>query len=270
MTIESEEQTESDTKTPEATGDDWRTTIADPELQKLAGRYESVSAMAKAVADLRRETSVRIKPLGPDATAEEVVAYRRQIGVPESAEDYAFDGIEEENLTEGDLAFQQEMAQAMHGAHVTADQAAALGATYNYFLERQRSEAAATETAALEANLAELQREYGTDYDRNVEFSRRAARMFGNEDFTDFLGTKKVDGVPLGDHPAFIRAFARIGRNASEPAIDAGSPLAERSTLEERIREKRTDIQEALDRGDHKRAHHLDREERALWKQIGG
>lgn len=270
MTIEAAEQTEIDSSDSDATGDDWRMSIADPELQKLAGRYDSVSAMAKAVADLRRETSVRIKPLGPNPTAEEVVAFRRQTGVPDSAEDYAFEGVEEESLTEGDRAFRLEMARAMHGAHVTADQAAALGATYNEFLDRQRSEAAETETALLEANLVELQREYGIDYDRNVEFSRRAARMFGNDDFMEFLETRKVDGVPLGDHPAFIRAFAKIGRNASEPAIDTGSPLGERSTLEERIREKRTEIQDALDRGDHRRAHHLDREERALWKQIGG
>jgi hypothetical protein len=270
MTSEGAEQTDTDTQPGGAVADDWRTAIADPDLQRLAGRYESVGAMAKAVADLRRETSVRIKPLGPDPTPEEVVAFRRQTGVPESAEDYAFDGAVEANLTEGDLAFRQEMAQAMHGVNVTADQATALGATYSDFLGRQRSDAAEIETAALEENLAELQREYGIDYDRNIEFSRRAARMFGNDDFSDFLETKKVDGVPLGDHPAFIRAFARIGRNASEPAIDTASPLGERSTMEERIREKRTDIQDALDRGDHRRAHHLDREERALWDQIGG
>lgn len=38
--------------------------------------------------------------------------------------------------------------------------------------------------------------------------------------------------------------------------------------LDERIRAKRAEIQQALDKGDHKRAHQLNREERALWERI--
>lgn len=251
-----------------ATDDDWRASIADPDLQRLAGRYESVSAMAKAVADLRRETSVRIKPLGANASPEEIETFRRQTGVPETADGYKFDTPESYETTEADMAFRQEMAQAMHGANVSAGQAAALNASLNTFLDRQRSEISRAEAAALEANVAALQQEFGADYDRNIEFARRAARSFGNDGFVEFLETNVVDGVPLGDHPEFIRAFARIGRENSEPAIDIGGISGDRGTLEDRIRHKRTEIQQALDRGDHKVARRLDQEERELWQQM--
>lgn len=39
-------------------------------------------------------------------------------------------------------------------------------------------------------------------------------------------------------------------------------------TLDEQIRAKRKQIQEALDRGDIKTAHQLDREENALWARL--
>ena len=158
----------------------------------------------------------------------------------------------------------------MHGANVTTDQAAVLNTAFNDYLARQHAEASAAETAALENNVIELQREFGADYDRNVELARRAARKYGDDTFVTFLESKTVDGAPLGDHPDFIRAFARIGRSAGEAAIDMGGPSGDSSTLEERIRGKRAEIQEALDRGDHKRAHQLDREERSLWKKLGG
>lgn len=270
MTTDIPEQTNMETNIETPVDQDWRGTISDPDLHKLAGRYESVSAMAKAVADLRRETSVRIKPLGVNPSSEEIASFRKQTGVPESAEEYGFDLPEGMEPTEADIAFRQEMAQAMHGSNVTAGQAAALGTTFNAILERQRSDTAEAATAAIEANVSELQREYGAEYDRNIELARRAARSFGSEGFVDFLESKTVDGVALGDHPDFVRAFARIGRSTGEPVIDIDHSSGERSTLEERIRDKRSEIQHALDRGDHRQARELDREERALWQRMGG
>lgn len=247
---------------------DWRSSIEDPELHKVASRYETVDAMAKAVADLRRETSVRIKPLGPDPSVEELAAYRRQIGVPETADEYEFQLANSAEPSIEDAAFRETMARAMHDANVTAAQAAALNQAFNDHLSQQDSAAAELETAMLEANVTALQQEFGLDYDRNLELARRAARTFGNESFVDFLESKTVDGVPLGGHPAFVRAFAQIGRATNEPPFDSGSVHGDRSTLEESIREKRAEIQQALERGDHKQAQRLDREERALWQRM--
>lgn len=249
---------------------DWRASIEDPGLYRLAERYESASSMAKAVSDLRRETATRIKPLGENATPEEITAYRKQTGVPLSADGYAFEMPPGMEPSETDSAFQSEMARAMHGANVTDSQAKALSGAFNEFVARQQADTEATSVAAREQSVAALQKEFGADYDRNIEYARRAALDFGSADFVEFLETKIVDGTPLGDHPAFVKAFARIGRSAGEDPIDIETPSGGNATLDERIRTKRAEIQQALDRGDHKRAHQLDREERALWSRVGG
>lgn len=253
-----------------ASEEDWRATIDDPDLQRLAQRYESPTALTRAVAALRRETATRIKPLGDSPTDEEIASYRRQTGVPDTADGYAFASPDGFEPNESNLAFRSAMAEAMHGAHVSALQAAALHDAFNAYVARQQAEAETAATEALERNVTALRQEFGADYDRNIEQARRAARAFGNAGFIDFLESRTVDGVPLGDHPEFVRAFARIGRGAEEAPIDADSGAADASTLDERIRDKRREIQDALDRGDHRRAHELDREERALWGRVGG
>lgn len=249
---------------------DWRTSIENPELHKLAERYESASAMAKAVADLRRETATRIRPLGENPTPEELATYRKQTGVPLDIGGYDFGLPEGYEPNEADTAFRSEMANAMHGANVTGAQAKALSAAFNDYVARQQADSEAAAVAARDQSIAALKREFGADYDRNIEYARRAALDFGNESFVEFLETKSVDGVPLGDHPAFVKAFARIGRGAGEAPLDIETPAGESATLDERIRAKREEIQQALDRGDHKRAQQLDREERALWSRASG
>lgn len=253
-----------------AVEEDWRAAIEDPELQRLAQRYESPAALTKAVADLRRETATRVKPLGDDPTDEEIAAYRRQTGVPETVDGYDFAAPDGYETNESDFAFRSAMAEAMHSAHVTGAQASALNDAFNTFVAQQQAEAETGASESLEHNIAALRQEFGAEYDRNVEQARRAAREFGSAGFIDFLETRTVDGVPLGDHPEFVRAFARIGNGVGEAPIDAEGGASDVSTLDERIRDKRREIQDALDRGDHKRAHELDREERALWGRAGG
>ncbi len=270
VAVEAAENIDDDASTYGDSPPDWRASIEDPDLHRLSERYESASAMAKAVSDLRRETATRIKPLGENASPEDVAAYRKQTGVPLSADGYAFDMPQGVEPSEADTAFQSEMAKAMHGANVTGGQAKALGAAFNDYVARQQADTDAVSAVAREQGVAVLKREFGGDYDRNIEYARRAALDFGSESFVEFLETKIVDGAPLGDHPAFIKAFARIGRGAGEAPIDIETPAGDSATLDERIRAKRGEIQQALDRGDHKRAHRLDREERALWGRVGG
>lgn len=247
---------------------DWRATIEDDDLRKLAERYESATAMAKAVSDLRKETSTRIKPLGENATDEEIAAYRKQTGVPEKAEDYEFKPQEGKEFTETDKAFHAAMGKVMHEVHITQSQATALNEALNGFtkeIEDARERRLAEEA---EKAIDGLKKEMGTDFDRNTEYARRAAKEFGDDAFIKWLDDSTVDGMTLNVHPMFVKAFAQIGRRSGEAGIDIGLSEADRATLDERITEKRREVQEALDRGDHKLAESLDKEERELWAQV--
>lgn len=249
---------------------DWRATIEDTDLRKLAERYESPTAIAKAVSDLRKETATRIKPLGDNASEEDIAAYHKQIGVPESADKYEFKPREGKEFTETDKVFNAAMAAVMHRVHITQDQAAALNEELNIFtaqLEEAREKGLAD---AAEKAIEGLKREMGQDFDRNTEYARRAAKQFGDEGFLEWLDKATVDGMTLNVHPMFVKAFAQIGRRAGEEGIEIGMTDAERATVEERITALRKDKQDALDSGDHKRAHELDKQERALYAQVDG
>src|SRR3546814_2085387 len=85
----------------------------------------------------------------------------------------------------------------------------------------QQEKAAAERRAEAETS---LRREWGGDHERNLTFAQRAVRSFGDDTFVDFLESQEVEGVKLGDHPAFVRAFAAIGRAMGEdqPLTGAG------------------------------------------------
>src|SRR3546814_17122436 len=80
-----------------------------------------------------------------------------------------------------------------------------------------------------------LRREWGGDHERNLTFAQRAVRSFGDDTFVDFLESQEVEGVKLGDHPAFVRAFAAIGRAMGEdqPTTGAGERGGGRLKAEE-------------------------------------
>ena len=66
----------------------WRDSIDDEGVRKLADRYNSPADMARAHAELNRELSQRIKVPGTDATDEDVLKFRKALGVPETADGY--------------------------------------------------------------------------------------------------------------------------------------------------------------------------------------
>lgn len=249
---------------------DWRASIEDADLRKLAERYESPTAITKAVSDMRGELSTRIKPLGDDPSDEDLAAYRKQTGVPDTPEDYVFAMPEGQEATETDKAFQGEMAKALHSANVSAAQAEILTAAFNTYSVQM---AEAQETAAIDAAAKAketLDNEFGADKDRNYEYGRRAAKEFGGDEFVGWLEATKVDGMAAGDHPMIVRLLAAVGLRAGEGAIEIDLTPAAKATLDEQIAAKRKEVDEALARGDHARAQQLDAEERALHARTGG
>src|SRR5690606_9236482 len=92
---------------------------------------------------------------------------------------------------------------------------AAMGWYFEATQKMAEERAAATKRATEKAD-EDLRKEWGEDYKPNLAIAARAAKEFGGEDFARFLNTAEVDGVKLGDHPAFAKAFASIGRAMSE------------------------------------------------------
>ena len=88
--------------TSQETTDDWRASIEDDSLRKVADRFDSVVSLTQAVSDLRKRESNSIRIPGKDASDEDTAAYLKALGVPETVEGYEFSVPEGHELTDAD------------------------------------------------------------------------------------------------------------------------------------------------------------------------
>lgn len=127
-----------------------------------------------------------------------------------------------------DGAFAGEAAKWMHEAGIPVTQAQALATKWN---EYQASQAQAADLARQqqgEADVSALRKEWGGQYDANVELGKRAVRAFAGEagDAEQLIG--KIEGA-IGTAETF-RLFQRIGKSMGESTLnpgDAGSSNGE-------------------------------------------
>jgi hypothetical protein len=219
-----------ETVTAESATPDWRDAIEEPGLRRVAEKFASPAEVVKSYAALQSRLGRSVVKPGADAGPEEIAAYRRQLGVPARPEDYALklpDDLPEALRDDpAAAALRQDFVTAMHGAGATPEVVQQALDWYHGNLAESlaQQEKAAGESRA-EAEAA-LRREWGGDHERNLAFAQRAARSFGDEAFVDFLERHEAEGVKLGDHPTFLRAFAAIGRAMAEDSPLAGEGAA--------------------------------------------
>src|SRR3546814_10894878 len=97
---------------------DWRTEISEPGLRRVAEKFTSPAEVVKSYAALQSRLGRSVVKPGPDAAPEEIAAYRRQLGVPESAAGYEVRLPEDLPAPLRDdaagAALQQDFLKAMH------------------------------------------------------------------------------------------------------------------------------------------------------------
>jgi len=149
----------------------------------------------------------------PDAPREEWDAFFKRLGRPDEPTGYelaAPEGVE----YKADEATDKWFRETAHRLGLSRTQANELFAEYVKFADAELRQAAqATEQQRAEA-LSTLQREYGTALQEKVAVAQKAVEFFGGDDLKTFL-----DESGLGDHPALVKAFVKIGEAMSEDTL---------------------------------------------------
>lgn len=244
----------------------WRDGL-DGELRTFADRLESPHDAVKSAFNLRKEISTRIKLPGKDAKPEDVSAYRKAVGAPEKADDY-FQAADGESDT--DKAVQAKVAEVLHKHHVPA---AAAGELKAVVAELGQSIQAENDRVAIEARQnahASLKKEWGADFEGNVELAARAAREFGGDEFLDFVSSTHINGQKLGDHPNFIKVFGKIGRRMGEGGFIGAVGTAERESVGQELDRLDREFYTAQARNDRPAMARLDKERLALREKLYG
>ena len=212
---------------------------------------------------------------GKDATPEEVQAFRKKaLGVPDAPTDYKLelpDFVPEE--VRNDPMSDPLLKEFVETSHANGKSPAQVQADINLFY---KAIAASKEQAVQESvrrtaqKMDDLKREWSSDFEANGTFSQRAVKQFDADGrFAEFLDTAEIDGVKVGNHPDFIRFFAKVGRMLAEDSVQLEPTEGEAQAINEQASKLRQQRNEALRRGDRATAQVLDQQERDLYARKG-
>ena len=263
--------------TSKAAGDDksatWRADIADEKARKFSDGFTSIEDLAKYGLSSRQKLGKALVIPGDDADEKEVAAYRKQMGVPESADGYKYalpndlpeavteaitpDALKADLEMAHELGFSQAQVEKMMGFRV--DQLVAASEALDTSLERAREQSVET-----------LRKEWGDDFKVNSKLAVRAAEEFGGSEFVDFLAKTMVHGEQLANNPVIVKAFASIGRRMMEAKVHIAPGSDDRQSMDDRRDELTQKIHAARAAGDSTLAAKYDKERGALTEQIYG
>ena len=180
---------------------------------------ESLAKGFNGLEQLLGKKAHAIVPPTEKSTPEEVAAYRKAIGVPESPEGY---NLKPDQIPEGvtwDDATAKKAAELAHKHNVPA---AAMQEFLKFDMERaaMMNQAAATMIdAQLEAGRAELQKVYGDKFGEKIELARRAALTVG------------VDPASQGFvDPQVVKAIVSLAEKLSDDKLVSGDQTGVTST----------------------------------------
>lgn len=216
---------------PEPT--DWRDGITDEGAREHAKRMENIDALAKDAFNSRKKLSTAIVKPGDDASEEDIAAFHKALGVPDSPDDYkiTMPDLPDKLLPdETALASQRDFVKAMHKVGASP---AVVQEAFTWYYSGLNAANTASENGiaeALETAETSMRSEWGGDFDANVKYAQDAVRHFGGDELVGLL-----DANGQGNHPAVLRAFAAIGRQMGEDGmIHTTIGDDKRQTLEQR------------------------------------
>lgn len=198
---------------------DWASSLDDEGKRDMAGRFKDFDDLIDVTVKQRKEMSTRIKLPGKDATAEDLAAFNRAIGVPGKAEEYEVKAPEGYELSPNTATILDQFKAKALEAGVRKSEFGALAETY-LAMEKAAFEAEAAELAeGKRAGEAELKKQYGKDLEVHLNAGRDLLHKLEIPGMEDFLGVSVNYGqhkIPLGDHPTFIAAMAKLGLRGGE------------------------------------------------------
>lgn len=162
-----------------------------------------------------RLQSAIFKP-GEGAKPEDIAAYRKALGVPDSPTDYKFTPAEG---VEHDPKMLEWAASTFHKHGVSQEAAAGIAQEWDGFVQGLGAamEEAHTTEVAEGVKVAEetLRGEWKQDFDKNVEETKRGYQAFEKivPGFGQLIDSVEVQaGLKLGNDPRMLKVFHAIGR----------------------------------------------------------
>tara|TARA_R100001443_G_scaffold110762_2_gene122918 strand:- start:2 stop:889 length:888 start_codon:yes stop_codon:yes gene_type:complete len=254
----------------ETTASSWTEGIEDEKVRNLAGRYTTPAAMANALYEANRELSQRVKMPGEDASDEDRAKFNKQMGVPESVDDYEIappEGIDAEAFASEE--YQAPIKSIIADMHAAGASQGVVNAMLSKYFELEMAGAAErnrVDTEHMQKAEADLRKEWGASYDENVAFANDYLSRS-----PDLIKLELRDGSLLGSHPAFVRQMAEVGRMTNEGQLKFGISGTEMANdMQSQYDQLSRDIHDAYQKGDRKQAATLSVQRASLSERLHG
>ena len=198
--------------------DDWTETLA-PELKALAGHkgWRRPEDALRSYAHLERAFGAdKVALPGKDAKPEDWDALYARLGRPAAPEQYDLAGVARPDGMPWNAEGERAMLREMHAAGLSNRQARHLLSKYAEMQGGAWSVAASNGARRVEEARSALRRDWGSAYDAKSDLANRAFRLAFGDGVEEARQLRLADGSFLGDHPALVRAFARLGESLAE------------------------------------------------------
>jgi hypothetical protein len=225
----------------------WRESLP-PELkaEKSLESFKDVAGLAKSYVDNKRETSKLVNSKGiivpgEKATPEEIAAFHKALGRPDTPDGY---GLEKPDLPEGmtyDEVRTKAFAEVAHKEGLTPKQLKALHTAWNEQAKAEFERQVKAVKEFTEKTTAEMKKEWGKDFEANLVTADAAIeKVFGPE------FKKMLKDTGLANHPAIIKGMFKASQAIGEHALtsrgagnrDGSGPLS-KSELRIRMNDPR-------------------------------
>ena len=172
---------------------------SDPSLSPI----KDVENLARSYVNAQRLIGSDKLPMPVNPTAEDLDNIYNRLGRPETAEGYSFE-------TDGNIITEETAkgyADIAHKLRLTPDQASGVLEYYKDIAQNSVAQTQQQETESRERVEQELKAEWGNNYESKLIAAKNVVDEFASAEILDM---QLADGTRIGNHPEFIKAFAKM------------------------------------------------------------
>lgn len=149
--------------------------------------------------------------IGNEITPQDMERIYKKLGRPDEPDKYDLTEIVPDNFNKGLV---DEFKKKAFDIGLSNEKTRELADWYKG-VELKQVEAINNQRKAMaDHHLLELKRDFGVNFEKEVNYARKAIDAYTDKSFKQYM-----DESGLGNHPALVKAFAKIGRELSEDKL---------------------------------------------------
>lgn len=227
------------------TSDDWRSSIEDEKARDFSNTFATPALAAEAAYKFKQQISKGFPVPDENSDEDTIKDYRSKLGIPSEPGGYKLEAPKDLSDELKESVFESEQGKVVldrfravaHKNNMSPQALQEIVSEYLQLSAESQQTLNGDASKAIETANDDLKREWGKDFEVNENFGKDAVRDFGDTEFVKFLEETKVDGMQLGDHPAFRRTFAVIGRSIGEDGFQAKPSESETGSIGDELDE---------------------------------